>query len=401
MLWRMTEGFAFALVAVGCLWGANEQVLYNFSGADGSHSHTALTYHAGVLYGATASGGAFNAGAIFKLQQTTSGLLETVLYSFTGGADGNGPFSDLIFDSGGNIYGDTSFGGTDGAGVVYKLTPAGTGYTESVVYSFTGGSDGGLPFQNGKLLLDPYGNLYGTASEGGANNAGLVFKLTPSSNSWTETVLYNFTGGADGGAPNAALVRQGTSLFGVTYAGGAWGNGTVFKLTPSKGGWAETVLYSFAGGSDGANPEGGLVFDQAGNLYGTTYLGGSAGYGTVYRLTPSLSGWTESVLYRFGGGNDGANPVASLIVDKTGNLYGTTSGSVNGLPDGYGSVFKLSATQSGWSETVLHSFTGGNDGGNPFDSLLLLGGNLYGTTRDGGSSGFGGPGKGVVFRIGL
>ena len=118
MLWRMTEGFAFALVAVGCLWGANEQVLYNFSGADGSHSHTALTYHAGVLYGATASGGAFNAGAIFKLQQTTSGLLETVLYSFTGGADGNGPFSDLIFDSGGNIYGDTSFGGTDGAGVV-------------------------------------------------------------------------------------------------------------------------------------------------------------------------------------------------------------------------------------------------------------------------------------------
>jgi uncharacterized repeat protein (TIGR03803 family) len=272
---------------------------------------------------------------------------------------------------------------------------------ESVVYSFTGGSDGGLPFQNGKLLLDPSGNLYGTASEGGANNAGLVFELTPSAHGWKETVLYSFTGAADGGAPNAGLVRRGASLFGVTYAGGASGNGTVFQLTASKGSWTESVLYSFAGGSDGANPEGGVLFDTAGNLYGTTYLGGSPGYGTVYTLTHSLSGWTENVIYSFGGGSDGANPVAFLIFDKTGNLYGTTSGSVSGGPTGYGSIFRLSATQAGWSETVLHSFTGGNDGGNPFDSLLLLGRNLYGTTRDGGSSGLGGPPKGVVFRIGL
>jgi len=400
MLGRITAGLVFAVVAAGCLWAANEQVLYNFSGADGSHSHTALTYHAGALYGATASGGEFNSGAIFKLQQTTSGLVETVLYSFTGGADGNGPFSDLIFDSAGNIYGDTSFGGTGGAGVVYKLTPSGAGYTESVVCSFTGGSDGGLPFQNGKLLVDPSGNLYGTASEGGANNAGLVFELTPSANGWTETVLYNFTGGADGGAPNAALTRLGTSLFGVTYGGGASGNGTVFQLTASKAGWTESVLYSFAAGSDGANPESGVLFDTAGNLYGTTYLGGSPGYGTVYKLAHSLSGWTESVIYSFGGGNDGANPVAFLIFNKAGNLYGTTSGSVSGGAAGYGTIFKLSATQGGWSETVLHSFTGGNDGGKPFASLLLLGSNLYGTTRDGGPNGFGGSGKGVVFRIG-
>jgi len=399
MPYRRIAVLVFAIFTAGCLWGVNEQVLYNFSGGDGSHSHTALTYHAGALYGATASGGRFNAGEIFKLQQTTSGLVETVLYSFTGGADGDGPFCDLIFDSAGNIYGDTSFGGTNGGGVVYRLTPSGTGYTQSVLYSFSGGSDGGLPFQNGKLLRDATGNLYGTASTGGVNNAGLVFKLTPSPNQWTETVLYNFTGGVDGGSPNAALVAQGTSLYGVTFAGGASGNGTVFQLTPSKGVWTETVLYNFAGGSDGANPEGGVIFDQAGDIYGTTYAGGSPGYGTVYKLTHSVSGWTENVIYAFGSGSDGANPVAFLIIDKTGNLYGTTSGSFSGLPAGYGTVFRLSAAKSGWRETVLHSFTGGVDGGNPFDSLLLLGGNLYGTARDGGSSGFGGPGNGLIFRI--
>ena len=254
-----------------------------------------------------------------------------------------------------------------------------------------------IPFQCGKLLLDASGNLYGTASSGGANSAGLVFKLTPSANGWTETVLYNFTSGADGGFPNAGMIARGSSLYGVTYGGGASGNGTVFQLTPSKAGWKESVLYSFAGGSDGASPEGGVLFDQAGNLYGTTSLGGNTGYGTVYKLAHSLSGWTENVIYTFGGGNDGANPIASLIFDKAGSLYGTTLGSTTGGPAG--TAFKLSPTQTGWSETVLHSFTGGNDGANPYASLLLLGSDLFGSTRAGGSSGIGSMGKGVIFRI--
>jgi len=289
----MTAGLVFAVLTASGLLAATEQVLHSFSGSDGRHSHTTLTYHAGALYGATAAGGAFNAGLIFKLQPTTSGLVETVLYTFTGGADGSGPFSDLIFDSAGNIYGDAWIDGAYGVGVVYRLSPSGNGYSQSVLYTFTGGSDGGYPFQCGKLLLDAFGNLYGTTSSGGASNAGVVFELTPSANGWTETVLYNFTGGLDGGFPNDGLVEHGLSLYGVTGGGGPSGNGTVFQLTPSKLGWNESVLYSFAGGNDGAFPDGGVVFDQAGNLYGTTYLGGSTGYGTVYQLTHCNSGWTK------------------------------------------------------------------------------------------------------------
>ena len=325
--------------------------------------------------------------------------METVLYSFQGGNDGSGPISDLVFDKKGNIYGDTTFGGSSGVGDVYMLTPSGSGYTESILYTFTGGSDGGYPFQLGKLHLDSSGNLYGTTSQGGTYGFGTVFELSPSVGGWSETVLYSFTGGSDGGNPNGAVIAKGPNLYGVTFGGGATGNGTVFELKHSKGIWKETVLYSFAGGTDSAFPEGGLVFDKAGNLYGTGTAGGTLGYGTVFELAPTKSGWNEEVLYNFAGGSDGAYPYAPLIFDKAGNLYGTTQGSWTGGAPGYGSVFELSPVHGGgWMETPLHSFTGGADGANPYDALTFHGNNLYGTTRAGGTGGAG-THQGVIFQI--
>jgi uncharacterized repeat protein (TIGR03803 family) len=386
---------AVAVLSATCAWAAAEKVLYNFTGGnDGGRSHAAVTYHGGSFYGATASGGASNNGVVFKLQSTKTGWVESVLYAFMGGNDGSGPFSDLTFDKTGNIYGDTSFGGSYGVGDIYELTPSGSGYTESILYTFTGGSDGGYPFQDGKLLLDKSGNLYGTTSSGGAYGFGTVFELTPSPSGWTETVLYSFTGGNDGGNPNAGVIAKGPNLYGVTYYGGASGSGAVFELKRSKGVWTESVLYSFAGGTDSANPEGGVIFDKAGNLYGTGSLGGTFGYGAVFELARSKNSWTESVLYNFAGGNDGAHPTMSMIFDKAGNLYGTTWGSWGGGSEGYGSVFELSRSQGTWTENVLHSFTDGNDGGNSFGAVTFHGSNLYGTTRSGGSSG-----QGVVFEI--
>jgi uncharacterized repeat protein (TIGR03803 family) len=389
---------AVAVLSVTCAWAATEQVLYNFTGgSDGGHADSALTFHNGSFYGTTSSGG--TGGVVYRLQSTKSGWAETVLYSFTGGDDGAGPFTDLVFDKAGNIYGDASFGGAYGYGVVYMLIPSGSGYTERVLYTFTGGSDGGYPFQSGKLLVDKSGNLYGTTSVGGAYGFGNVFELTPSGGDWTETVLYGFTGGADGGSSNAGLIAKGANLYGVTEAGGTSGNGTVFELKHSKGVWKESVLYSFAGGTDTALPVGGVIFDKAGNLFGTGFEGGTLGYGTVFELSQSGNMWTETVLYNFAGGTDGASPFASMIFDKEGNLYGTTEGALNGV-NGYGTVFELSPVKgNGWTENLLHSFTGGDDGANPLAAVMFHGRNLYGTTRAGGSSGFGSQGHGVVFEI--
>jgi uncharacterized repeat protein (TIGR03803 family) len=302
-----------------------------------------------------------------------------------------------------------------------------------VLYSFTDGSDGG--YSQAGLIQDKSGNLYGTTHLGGANNAGTVFEVTPGG---TETVLYAFGNGSDGGYPTAALVRdKDGNLYGTTYGGGS-GYGVVFRLTP---GGAETVLHSFAGGGDGANPLGGLTLDAAGNLYGTTTYGGSANDGTVFEIT---AGGTEKLLYAFTGGADQANPVASLIEDGAGNLYGTTC---SGLRGQYGTVFEVSkkgaystihsfdpatggqclqaslllgstgklygtATYGGANgagvvfelakngdETVLYTFTGGTDGGYPASNLVIdKGGNFYGTTQ-GGANGGGVNGPGIVFKL--
>ena len=253
---------------------------------------------------------------------------EVGVYSFNGsGGAPSLPYAGLITDSAGHFYGTTQFGGSYNQGTVFEVTPnAGGQWTESVLHNFTGGQDGGQP--SGGLTFDAAGNLYGTTDFGGSEicklGCGTIFKLTPRSGYWAETVIYTFTGGSDGREPYAGLVSDAQgNFYGTTLLGGNLGNvcssgcGTVFKLSQSNGAWQESVLYAFAGGNDGTSPYAGLTFDGAGNLYGTTNGGGPYGSGTVFKLTPSQGGsWTESVLYDFTGGQDGQEPTGSLILDE-------------------------------------------------------------------------------------
>jgi uncharacterized repeat protein (TIGR03803 family) len=307
---------------------------------------------------------------------------ETVLYSFSNdGVDGNSPFSSLTLDAKGNLYGTADYGGTsDGSGTVFKISPNGT---ETVLYDFTGGADGANPDTSG-VVFDKAGNLYGTTNFGGANSAGAVYKLTPSG---TETVLHSFAAdGVDGYSPDGGLVidRLG-NLYGTTISGGASNFGTVFMVTPAG---VETVLHSFAAdGTEGCNPRGGVVLGKKKILYGTTFGCGAQGAGTVFQLTKS---GTLTVLHSFNqDGADGTFPIARVVLDRSGNLYGTTS---EGGASGSGTVYKVTPTGT---ETVLHAFaTDGSDGVSPNGVILDKLGNLYGTTSAGGT------GKcGTVFKV--
>ena len=327
---------------------------------------------AGNLYGTTYAGGAANAGVVYRVN--TAGR-QTVLYSFTGGADGGQPQTGVIRDSAGNLYGTTYVGGASGYGVVYKVDAAGQ---ETVLYSFTGGADGGWPYAG--VIRDSAGNLYGTTSAGGTARAGVVFKLDTAGN---ETVLYNFTGGTDGGAPIAGVVRDSAGNLYGTAGGGIVsacqrGCGVVYKLDTAG---RETVLYTFTGGADGANPSEGVIGDSAGNLYGTTSGGGLANAGVVYKLDKAGH---ETVLYSFTGGADGGSPFKGVIRDSEGNLYGTASS--GGTPCCAGVVFKVSASGQ---ETVLYTFTGGTGGSYPNGVIRDSAGNLYGTTGGGGTANVG------------
>jgi uncharacterized repeat protein (TIGR03803 family) len=347
--------------------------LYSFTGSgsgDGANPESSLiTDPAGNLYGTTLNGGANGQGTVFQLDP--SGNLP-LLYSFTGG-DGSHPGAGLIADAAGNLYGTTLNGGASGQGTVFQLTLS---RTLNVLYSFTGGSDGALPFAG--LIADAAGNLYGTTI--GGDGPGTVFQLTP----WGDlNLLQSFTGGD---SPWAGLIADAAgNLYGTTEGGD--GPGTVFQLTPSG---TLNVLYRFSG-RDGAVPHGTLIFDAAGNLYGTTHNGGTSGYGTEFQLTTS---GTLNVLHSFTGGSDGAYPEAGLIADMAGNLYGTTWG---GGAVGQGTVFQL--TPSG-ALNVLHSFTGGSDGGRPGADLIAdAAGNLYGTTVLGGAGTSCPGGCGTVFQL--
>jgi uncharacterized repeat protein (TIGR03803 family) len=317
----------------------------------------------------------------------------SVLYTFTGGTDGSNPYAGLIQDKSGNLYGTTyqggssSCGGGAGCGVVFKVDTSGH---ETVLYTFTGPPDGANPY--GGLVMDSSGNLYGTTYVGGASAFGSVFKVDSSGH---ETVLYSFTGGTDGANPRAGLIRDAAgNLYGTTVGGGADGDGTVFKLDSSGN---ESVLHSFAGyPKDGAGPFGGLIRDAAGAFYGTTNAGGHYGPGTVFKLDKAGN---ETVLYSFANGADGGRPRPGVIRDTAGNLYGTTKNGGVGGPGtncalyGCGVVFKVSKAGK---ETVLYSFTGtGGDGLGPWARLVQDGaGNLYGTTLSGGTNG-----GGTVFKL--
>jgi uncharacterized repeat protein (TIGR03803 family) len=350
-------------VSIACV--SNFGLLYSFAGGSGDAAdpyHTLIQGSDGDFYGTTLAGGTSNVGTIFKV--TPNGT-ESVFYSFA-----SIPYSGLVQSSDGNIYGTTASGGTSGRGTVFKITPSGT---QSVLYSFPAGSSD--PYTG--LIQGSDGNFYGTTGAGGTNDDGTVFKITPSG---TETVLHVFPKtGSDGETPYAGVIQGSDgNLYGTTYFGGANGLGTVFKVTP---GGTETVLYSFAAGNDGEHPYAGVTQGSDGNFYGTTYQGGTSGLGTVFKITPS---GTETVLYSFAGSSDGANPEAGLIQGTDGNFYGTT---LQGGAGGLGTVFKI--TPSG-AETVLHAFAGSSDGANPSANLVQgSDGTLYGSTGAGGTKGFG------------
>jgi uncharacterized repeat protein (TIGR03803 family) len=321
---------------------------------------------------------------------------ETVLYNFTGGSDGSTALAPLISDSSGNLYGTTEYGGAYANGTVFELTPqAGGSWTETVLHSFGNGSDARNPWDG--VIFDALGNLYGTTYSGGTYKFGTVFELSPQAGGgWTETVLHNFKAG-DGQQPTGSLIFDNAgNLYGTTGQGGAFGEGVVFKLSPQPGGtWTETVLHSFnPSGPDGQVPTCTLIFDTAGNLYGTTGYGGTFGHGTVFELSPNSSGgWTEKRLANFSNsGNSPYYPTAGLVFDAAGNLYTTT------FYGGFysdGTVVELSPKAGGgWTAKVIHNFNG-TDGHEPFDSLIIdSSGNLYGTTYAGGANG-----GGVAFEL--
>jgi uncharacterized repeat protein (TIGR03803 family) len=398
---------AVTLMLVSGAWAATEQVLYSFTATTGQYPQASLIFDGvGNLYGTAAVGGNEKAcpgagcGVVFELTPASGGgWTETVLHTFDS-KDGAYPIAPLVFDQAGNLYGTTQSGGQHGYGVVFELTPAtGGGWTEKVLHSFTLGYDGAYPMAG--LAIDAAGNLYGTAEEGGQYGNGVAFELLPTSSGWRHNILHSF--GLHGTRPVGGLVLDHAgNLYGTTSMGGSsYGHGLVFELTPNANGpWNEIVLYKFRGkgheGDDGAHPFGNLIFDGQGNLYGTTLRGGPHhnGRGVIFKLSPSSGGtWTETILH-YGGRKGGYWYHSGLIFDAAGNLYGTAEygGGLEG-----GVVFRLTPTSKGfWKESVLHSFGGDSgDGVLPVGGLVFdEAGNLYGTTQFGGTSS-----DGTVFEV--
>lgn len=399
------------LLAPGAWGQGNFKTLHRFSVKDGEYPLGRLISDAaGNLYGETEIGGKYKdcyfgtCGTVFELSPNVSGTWTTQVIHDFNGSDGTDPYGELIFDAAGNLYGMANRGGADGDGTVFELTPqASGGWTMSVLRSFSGG-DGQWP--GGGLSFDASGNLYGTTGWG--CGMGCVFEMTPNSGgTWTESVLHGFQfEGKSGSYPSggslifdAAGNIYGTGAFGgksgcSPYGNGCYGFGVVFELSPNGNGtWTEKVLHTFQG-KDGESPTCTLVFDAAGNLYGTAFAGGDlslcSGYGcgVVFELTPNAGGgWTEHVLHKFTGGKDGGVPFAGVIFDAAGNLYGTTT---KGGAHNYGVVFKLTPNSNGgWHETVLHAFDN-TPGAYPWAGVILdAAGNLYGTTQGDGTKTFG------------
>jgi uncharacterized repeat protein (TIGR03803 family) len=411
--------FAAITLSLASAQAQTESILHSFNngGSGGSPVAGLLIDASGNLYGTTEFGGSpehlSDQGVVFRFALTAGRWQETVLMDFH---SEDGSFGGLVQDAAGNLYGVSTNGGIagtcpqtnlPGCGTVFEISPTSSGqWKRTQLYAFTGGADGATPAAT--LVFDSAGNLYGTAVQGGnltdcsGSGCGVVFKLSPSSGgAWTETVLYAFTDVNDGAHPLSPVVFDSAgNLYGTTWESNP-GGGAVYELSPiTSGAWTETVIHTF-GGSDGALPIGGLIFDPSGNLYGTTAEGGSVAYcmgrgcGTVFELSPSGSSWTETTIHTFTGGADGKNSQAGLARDSAGNLYGTTS-TDGGLKNGI--VFELSPSSGGtWTEKLLHAFRGPTtDGQNPGRGPVVIdaAGNLYGTTEAGGTLGYG-----VVYKI--
>jgi uncharacterized repeat protein (TIGR03803 family) len=370
---------------------STEQVLYSFAGSgDGSQPAAGLVFDSsGNLYGTTEFGGAYGYGCVFELMPAQGGgLTESVLYSFTGGNDGAYPVSPVISDAVGNLYGTTQYGGMYGGnGTAFELMKS-AGWAVNTLWSF-GSGDGGLP--EGGLAFDQTGNLYGTLDTGGTHNAGAVFKLTPKAGRWTRKIIHNF-GGKSGARPWAGVTLDAAgNVYGTAlYDGpGEVGAGIVFKLAPVGKAWKFSIIYNLKkGGAGGGGPFGGVIFDPTGNLYGTTY-GEASCPATVFKLLPSVKGpWTPSVLFTFDGA-DGCQTYGPVAMDNAGNLYGVTASGGNNNSNA-GTVFELTKA-NGYALNTLYNFQGSPDGSFPeFMGVVLdTGGNIYGTTYTGGAFGLG------------
>jgi hypothetical protein len=373
-------------------------VLHSFTGPDGVNPYAGVTVDAnGNLFGTTPGGGSMRDGTVYELRHSGSGYTVNVLHNFNG-SDGVGAWGGVAFGPDGIFYGTTTDGGI-GFGNVFKVVPPVTvcksalcPWTETSLYAFQAYGDGANPWF-GEVAFDQAGNIYGTTRDYGANYYGMVYELSRSGDGWTENILYNFHGVAsgDGELPDHNVIFDSSgNLYGTTPLGGVYGGeyggGTVFKLTPSGSGWTESVIMSFPppGSGVGEYLEAGLIIDQAGNLYGATTEGlKGVGSGSVFELSPSSNGWQLTVLYAFDTPCCGG-PIGNLVMDSSGNLYGATNG---GGAFGYGNVFKLTRSAGGWTYTDLHDFSAGSDGALPFGDLTMdANGNLYGTTKEGGSS---------------
>jgi hypothetical protein len=428
----------------------NEKVLYSFQGIpDGSLPVGEVVFDkAGNLYGATTEGGSSSCisvaqcGTVYQLAPPAKPgdpWTETVLHIFKGNAskDGASPAGGLVIDSVGNLYGTTAYGGTGncvvlgtlmGCGTVYEMSPPitkGGAWTEKVLYSFPTPKQGFLP--QGDLVFDSAGNLYGATEFGGGfgttcnpfyRYCGAVFELSPpktKGGKWTEQVLHGFRSGTDGANPNGALVLDSEgNVYGTTFGGGnesgecgSGGCGTAFELTfPSKtgGAWTERILRRFSL-EDGTNPAAGLVFDTKGDLDGPALGGGNGGSGSIFELkkpAERAGSWTETVLHRFSGGNDGAGPTGGVIFDSNGNLYGTTATATNRSAQGNAFRMTVPNPEGGPGDfSVLYTFTGNPDGAQPSAPLVLdKAGDIYSTTADGGTGTDCGPGAcGTVFAL--
>jgi uncharacterized repeat protein (TIGR03803 family) len=385
---------ALSVLAAEAACAQSYNVIYNFTGTDdGTETYYALTVDPrGTLYGAAPQAGNYGGvcdpsgcGTIFRLTNNGTGWTFTLLYAFTGTSDGATPISSLTPGPGGAFYGTTLNGGIDGNhGTVFSVRPTPTicsdppcAWVHNVLHDFNG-EDGSWPV--GDVIFDGAGNLYGT-TEAGAFSSGQAYLLTPAAVQWQLNILYQFaTFGhqTDGRAPQGVIMDAHGNLFGVTMGGGSYGFGTVFELSPSDSGWQEQILYEFTNGDDGRYPVGGLIFDRSGNLIGSTIAGARYGGGTAFELTPSDGGWQYATIYTF---NGHGGPHDRFVIDDAGNLYGTT---YQGGSHFLGSVFRLSQSPAGWTYTSLHDFAGGTDGNQPiagvsFDSH----GNLFGTAQGG------------------
>lgn len=383
---------AVALLA-NAAWASTTKVVYSFAGdEDGEYPDTELVMDAGGnLYGTTVLGGDFGSGTVFQLTPSGSGWTHTVLHSFTSGPDGGQPYGGVTLDAQGNLYGTTVTGGIGGCeggcGVAYRLSRSGSSWTETVVHSFTGGLDGSGPGVG--VTLDQHGNLYGMTPTGGRHGLGVIYRIRlaqPGAGSLK--VLHAFSGQPDGStASKGRLIVDGAGhLFGATTVGGANDQGEVFELRRAPAGqWQIKTLYSFAGQPDAGFPYGGLTFDPAGNLYGTTYYDGANDLGSVYQLHRGTGGaWSERVIYSFKGGADGSFSISNVVFDANGNLYGTTSEG-GAAACSCGTIFKLTPDAQGhWTESIVHTFSGSPDGSNPYNGLVADAGTLYGTTVHGG-----------------